>query len=65
MLIRNKPQIVESRGTVCEFHKLHPGEQYPGCTCTAVYWTRDKTWDEMTDEEKLAETDPWAGFATK
>jgi hypothetical protein len=30
----------------CPFHKIAPGESYPGCTCSGTYYRRKATPEE-------------------
>lgn len=63
MLIKQRPKISESRHHVCDFHKRYPHRRdYPGCTCMYSYSAREKTWDEMTEEERKHELDPFGGY---
>jgi hypothetical protein len=56
MLIIQKPQKVEIKHHVCDFHKRHPEQRnYAGCTCCNSWSTRDKRPDEYTEEERLKE----------
>lgn len=47
-----KPQVATVEHHTCPFHEKHPGHSFPGCTCSSAYTSRDKTNDEMTDEER-------------
>ena len=47
-----KPQVTTITHHTCPFHERHPGRTFPGCTCSSRYSSRDKTWAEMTKEER-------------
>lgn len=32
---------------ICAFHKEHPSEAFPGCTCTCSYSTQRRTADDV------------------
>ena len=51
MIVEQKPQVVTTTRSVCQFHQDNPGKQYAGCTCSGGYSTGDKTYDEYTEEE--------------
>jgi hypothetical protein len=38
----------------CPFHKIAPGESYPGCTCSAKYFRRKATPEEREANIKSA-----------
>lgn len=47
-----KPQVTEVTHHTCDFHKRNPGAQFPGCTCSSSYSTRDKPEPEWTKDER-------------
>ncbi len=46
-----RPMVSTSSRHTCSFHEKHPGANFPGCTCSGVWSTREKTFAEMTPEE--------------
>lgn len=60
MLIDYNPDdyVTESSHTTCEYHKKHPGEAWPGCTCSASRSQRKKTQDEKLLDEQLHNKEP-------
>jgi hypothetical protein len=52
MYIVLRPTICTSERRICEFHKKHPGHNFPGCTCSCAISSREKTLEEMTEDEK-------------
>lgn len=55
MLIFQRPLVTKFRQTTCDFHKRNPGKPFAGCGCTVSVTSREKTWEEMTDEEREQE----------
>ena len=47
-----KPQVTTMTRTTCPFHERHPSAHFPGCTCCVGVSSRDKTDEEMTDDER-------------
>jgi hypothetical protein len=47
-----RPQIGTVTRTTCPFHERHPTANFPGCTCSIGYSSRDKSDFEMTEEER-------------
>lgn len=52
MHIVQKPTVSKVEKRTCEFHKKHPGGNFPGCTCMISFSVREKTFEEMTEEER-------------
>lgn len=52
MWIVQRPQITEVKSTTCRFHEKHPDAQFPGCTCSISYSSRDKPEKDWTPEER-------------
>ena len=46
------PTTSEITHHTCNFHKKHPGSQFPGCTCSSSYTTKTKPMAEWTEEER-------------
>ena len=62
MIIILKPTAVEVKTTTCEFHKLHPNEQYAGCTCSSCYSVKEvKTEEQLVKEwiERMSKSRAW------
>lgn len=52
MHIVQKPSKVETFYHRCDFHKRHPGRNYPGCTCSGGFRRVEKPESEWTEEER-------------
>lgn len=47
-----RPLVTKVERHTCPFHKKHPGRNFPGCTCSSAFMAREKTMDEMTEQER-------------
>ena len=52
MYVVSRPMVVTTKHHTCPFHERHSGANFPGCTCGGSHSSREKTLDEMTEDEK-------------
>lgn len=51
MHIVQKPMKQKIEKHICEFHRKHPGANFPGCTCWTSFLCQEKEFSEMTVTE--------------
>lgn len=66
MYIIHKPQVSEVCRSICAFHQKHPQvHDYPGCTCSVAYTSRDATEEEIAKMERKREPRTYAEILAK
>jgi hypothetical protein len=52
MIIQRDPDewVPDTSSTTCEFHKIHPRENFAGCTCSLSYSLRRATLEEYREK---------------
>jgi hypothetical protein len=62
MHIIQPPMKTVTTSHTCAFHKLYPGINYPGCTCSGSITTVVKPMNEWTEAERRFMADPFTGY---